>query len=248
MADISRSRRTPRIEAFELAPGRILAGKYRVENLLGSGWEGEVYRVTELRTDVHRAAKLFYPHRNVRERAVRFYARKLDRLRHSSIVIQYHHLESLRFRGEQVSCLISDLVEGQILERFVASQPRRRLQPFEALHLLHALVVGLEEIHRRREYHGDVHDRNVVVKRRGIRFDVKAVDFHHWGRPDRSQIQEDVIQAVQLLYDAVGGRRHYASQPDEIKRICLGLRRDLITRKFPTAGHLRHHLETFDWD
>jgi serine/threonine protein kinase len=248
MASPSRSRRTPRLDAFDLAPGRILAGKYRVENLLGSGWEGEVYRVTELRTDLHRAAKLFYPHRNVGDQAVRFYAQKLHRLRHSPIVIQYHHLESLRVRGEDVTCLISDLVEGRILERFVAEQPRKRMQPFEALHLLHTLVVGLEEIHRRREYHGDLHDRNVLVERRGIRFDVKTVDFYKWGRPDRNNMQEDVIQVVQLLYDAVGGRKHYARQPDEIKRICLGLRRDLIKRRFPTATHLRHHLETFPWE
>jgi serine/threonine protein kinase len=248
MATKPRNRRTPRIDAFELAPGRVLAGKYRVENLLGSGWEGEVYRVTELRTDVHRAAKLFYPHRNVRDRAVRFYARKLDRLRHCSIVIQYHHLESLRVRGENVTCLISDLVEGQILQRFVAEQPRGRLKAFEALHLLHSLVLGLEEIHRLHEYHGDLHDRNVLVQRRGVRFDVKAVDFHHWGRAERSNMQEDIIQVVQLLHEAVGGRRLYKGQPDEIKEICSGLRRDLIKRKFPTAGHLRHHLETFAWD
>ena len=251
MAGSSRSRNTTksrRIDAFDLASGRVLAGKYRVENLLGSGWEGEVYRVTELRTDVPRADKLFFPHRNVRDRAIRFYAQKLDKLRDCSIVIQYHHLEPLRFRGENVTCLISDLVEGRLLERFVQEQPGRRLQPFEALHLLYDIVVGLEAIHQRREYHGDLHGRNVLVQRRGIGFDVKVLDFFHWGRADRSKIQEDVIQIVHVLYETVGGRRHYAKQPDEIKKICCGLRRDLISRKFPTAGHLRTHLESFSWD
>ena len=51
--------------------------------------------------------------------------------------------------------------------------------------------------------------------------------------------------AVVLLYDMVGGQRHYAKQPAEIKAVCCGLRHDLITRKFPTAGHLRRHLDTF---
>ena len=55
------------------------------------------------------------------------------------------------------------------------------------------------------------------------------------------------VNRLGLLYDAVGGRRHYARQPDEIKQICCGLRRDLIARKFPTAGHLRRHLELFSW-
>jgi hypothetical protein len=237
--------RAPKIDAFHFPPGRVLAGKYEVQACLGSGWEGEVYRVTELRTGIPRAVKVFYPQRNVRDRAVRFYARKLNRLRKCSIVIQYHHSEPIRFRGRQVTCLISDLVEGELLAGFVARRPGKRLPPFEALHLLHALAVGLEQIHSLKEYHGDVHDGNVLVDRRGIHFEVKLVDFFYWGRPDRGKIHDDVIQLVRLLYDMVGGQPHYAKQPAEIKAVCCGLRHDLITRKFPTAGHLRQYLDTF---
>jgi len=242
------SRRVPKIDAFDLHPGRVLAGKYIVEDLLGWGWEGEVYRVREQRTGIPRAAKLFYPQRNLRDRAVRFYATKLDRLRKCSIVIQYHHSESIRFRSTPITCLISELVEGELLERFVARQPGKRMKPFEALTLLHALAAGVEEIHGLKEYHGDIHDRNVLVERRGIQFDVKLVDLFHWGRPNRVNIHEDVMQLVRLLYDATGGRERYAAQPAEIKAICCGLRRDLIARKFPTAAHLRSYLESFPWE
>ena len=57
----------------------------------------------------------------------------------------------------------------------------------------------------------------------------------------------DVVDLVRLLYDAVGGKKHYASQPPEIKAICKGLRRDLIGKAFPTARHLREYLEAFKW-
>lgn len=239
--------RVPRIEAFRFPPGRVLAGSYVVEDFLGAGWEGEVYRVTEQRTGITRAAKVFYPQRNVGDRAVQFYARKLDRLRRCPIVIQYHHSETIRFRGARLTCLISELVEGELLEHFVRRRPGRRLPPFEALHLLHALACGVEQIHAQKEYHGDIHDRNVLVERRGIRFEVKLLDFYHWGRPNRANIQDDVVQLVRLLYDAVGGAGRYAAQPPEIKAICRGLRRGLIVRRFPTAGHLRDHLESFAW-
>ena len=106
----------------------------------------------------------------------------------------------------------------------------------------------MEQIHHLREYHGDLHDRNILVSRRGIRFDVKFVDFYHWGSGARAQMREDVIQLVRLLYDATGGRRHYAGQPDAIKAICCGLRRGLIVERFPPAAHLRSHLENFAWD
>lgn len=235
------------IDSFSLRPGQLIGGKYTVEVKLGSGWEGEVYKVVESRTGINRAAKLFYPKRNVRDRAVRFYAKKLERLRRCSIVIQYHHSESMRYRGVPITCLISDYVEGELLKNFVARQPGGRLRTFEALHLIYALAKGVEEIHKVREYHGDLHDTNVMVNRQGIFFDLKLVDFYHWGSPTAAHIRDDVIDMVRLLYDAVGGSRRYASQPPEIKAICRGLRRDLICRAFPTARHLREHLENFTW-
>jgi len=147
-----------------------------------------------------------------------------------------------------VTFLISELVEGELLEDFIARQPGKRLHAYEALNVLYELAGGLEQIHGRREYHGDVHDRNVLVQRRGIRFDLKLLDFYHWGRPDRSKTQEDIIQLVRVLYDALGGQKHYAKQPPHVKAICCGLRRSLIAQKFPTAGRLRSHLESFSWD
>lgn len=237
-----------RIDSFDLPPGRLIAGKYVIDSLLGRGWEGEVYKVSEQKTGITRAAKLFFPQRNVRDRSVTFYAKKLNRLRNCPIIIQYHHSEMFRFRKTPITCLISEFVEGEILTKFVAQRRGKRLAPFEALHLLHALARGLEQLHQLREYHGDIHDENVLVERRGIDFEVKLVDLYHWGATSAAAIREDVIQLIRILYDIVGGARRYASQPPEVKRICCGLRRDLIAKRFPTARHLRKHLETFAWE
>lgn len=240
--------KTPRrIDAFNLREGRALAGKYRIEGLLGTGWEGEVYKVVETKTGIPRAAKIFFPQRNARDRAVTFYAKKLDRLRKCPIVIQYHHSESIRYRGLVLTCLISEFVEGELLCDFVRRQRGRRMQPFEALHLLHALAVGLEQIHAVKEYHGDLHDGNVLVKRIGIGFEVKLVDFFHLGASSTSRLRDDVIDLIRLLYDAVGGKAHYDKQPPEIKAICCGLRHGLILKKFPTVRDLRQYLESFAW-
>ncbi|MHC4219053.1 MAG: protein kinase domain-containing protein [Planctomycetota bacterium] len=236
-----------KIDAFDLRPGRVIGGKYVVDGKLGGGWEGEVYKVLERKTGAWRAAKLFFPQRNVRDRAVTFYARKLERLRKCPIVIQYHHSETIRYRGVSITCLISEYVEGELLSSFVGRQPGKRLHPFEALHLTYALARGLEAIHGVREYHGDLHDTNVLVSRVGILFDVKLVDFFHWGAPTAAHIREDVADLIRLLYDAVGGRKRYAAQPPHLKAICRGLRRDLIAQDFPTARHLREYLERFTW-
>jgi hypothetical protein len=46
----------------------------------------------------------------------------------------------------------------------------------------------------------------------------------------------------------LGGKRRYAGQPPEVKQICCGLKRTLITRKFRTAGQLRERLERIVWE
>lgn len=236
------------LEPYRLHPGRVLASKYRVEQFLGSGYEGEVYRVVEDRTGAERAAKIFYPERNAKDAAVRFYAGKLERLRGCSILTQFHHTESIRVRGERATMLISELVEGTLLKNFVKERKGRRLPEFEALVLLHAMASGLAEVHEEGEYHGDLHSGNVMIERVGVGFDCKLIDFQNLGRATKWMIAVDVIDLVRLFYDALGGKKTYAGHSAPVKHVCCGLRKTLIEKRFPTATALTEHLETFDWD
>jgi len=243
-----RQKGTPVIERFDLEPGLHIGSKYEVVGLLGRGWEGEVYLIREQATGIERAAKFFFPHRNPRDRASLFYARKLFRLRHCPILIQYHTQEKVWFGSTVVTMLVSDFVEGEPLGRFLAHQPGRRLGVFEGLHLLHALAVGIEPIHNAREYHGDIHDGNVVIKPYGVGYELKLVDMFHWGPSRPNNIHDDVCDMVRVFYDAVGGAPFYKKHPPQVRDICNGLRRSLILRKFRSAGQLRQFLETLAWD
>lgn len=238
----------PPIHRFDFPAGRILARKYEVISHLGRGWEGEVYMVRECATGIERAAKFFFPQRNPRDRTALFYARKLHKLRHCPIVIQYHTQETISFRGRPITFLVSDFVEGELLSDFLARQPGRRLTAFQALHLLHALAAGIECIHQLGEYHGDLHADNIIIQRYGIGFDLKLVDLFHWGAPRKENIHDDVVDLVRIFYDALGGARRYAAQPRQIKAVCNGLRRTLILKKFRSAGQLREYLENLEWD
>ncbi len=235
------------MESFGFAPGQVLAEKYEVVNLLGSGWEGEVYRVRELATDIERAAKLFFPQRNPHNRVVTAYAKKLHKLRYCSALIQYLNQEQVVFGDSQITMLVSEYVEGELLSRYLARQRGKRLPEFEALHLIHALATAVAPMHRVREHHGDLHGDNIILRKHGLGFDIKLLDLYHWGHAHRQNALEDVCDIIRLLYDLLGGQRHYASQRQEIKDIIRGLRRTLIAKRFTNADQLRLYLENMVW-
>lgn len=242
-----KKKKLPVITAFDFKPGRVLARKFEIVECLGKGWEGEVYRVTETRTGIERAVKFFYPQRNRNDKSVKFYAKKLHKLRHCHILIQYHTQDEIKVRGQDVTFLVSEYVEGEMLSQFIDRHPGKRLSDFQALHMLHALAEGIESIHNLREYHGDLHTDNIIVERYGLGFEFKLVDMYHWGAPSRENIQEDVLNMVRIFYDAIGGQKHYTKAHPVVKDICCGLKRSLILSKFKTAGQLREYIETIEW-
>ena len=170
-----------KIDSFNLSPGRMIAGKYEILGLLGQGWEGEVYKIRERNSGIERAAKLFYPTRNLRDKAVRFYVGKLHKLRNCSMVIQYHNEEHIRIRGHEITVMISEFVDGLLLSDFVKQYRGNRLPNYMALHLLYALAIGLEEIHQLGDYHGDLHSDNIIVQRQGVNFELRLLDMFNWG-------------------------------------------------------------------
>ena len=236
------------IQGFGFEPGTILNDKYEVVAMLGDGWEGEVYKLRERATGIHRAGKFFFPRRNPRNRTLRTYAKKLHRLRHCHALIQYYTQERVIWQGRRIDYLVSEYVEGESLSAFVKHQTGKRLHPYQGLHLLHALALGIEEIHDKRQFHGDLHTDNIIVRRYGLRFELKVFDFFQWKMPSRELIQEDVYDLVRIFYDVLGGQPRYARHPATVKDLCAGLKKSLIRKRFRNAGQLRRYIETLEWE
>lgn len=217
-----------------------------IERALGSGYEGEVYVVNEKGTGIRRAAKIYYPQRDPLGKNAIAYARKLDALRHCPILLQYLHQEQITVKRQKVTVVVSELVEGQKLSEFLEQQ--KSLSTFEALHVLHVLARGIAPIHARGEYHGDIHDDNVMIRRVGIGFEVKLLDFFDLGKPTKAKIHKDVLNLIMVFHTVVGGRHKYADQPKVVKDIIRGLKDSLILERFQSAGDIARHLETLTWD
>lgn len=239
--------RQGRIVSYRLQPGRKLGAPYEVVERLGAGTEGEVYQIVEKKTGIHRAAKLYFPHANPKGKATVWHARKLNKLRNCQIVLQYYHTQQIQVSGHRVLCLISEFVEGQPVATWTQQQPGGRLAPYTALHVLYALVRGLEEVHAVGEYHGDVHTENILVEPRGIRFRIKLLDFYNWGRRGKAKQAQDIVDSVRVFYEVLGGNRTYSKQGEAIRYICGGMQRTRILERFATMSALRLHLESFPW-
>lgn len=247
MIRVSMYRPSKKAKRFDFPPGRSVAGKYEIEAPLGSGYEGEVYVIRERKTEIRRAAKFYYPHRDPMGKAAIAYARKLDALRHCPILMQYHHQELVTVKHKKVVVVISELVDGEKLSTFLKSQPDGRLSTFEALHVFYNLAKGIAPIHARGEYHGDIHDDNIMIRRQGVGFEVKLLDFFDLGKPNRAKIRKDVLNLIQVFHTIVGGRVKYSEQPKVVKDIIRGLKDTLILQRFGSAGEIQRHLENLEW-
>lgn len=236
-----------KIREFEFEKGEIIFKNYEIIKCLGRGHEGEVYLVNEISTGIERAAKFFYPHVNKYGKLSKYYAKKLHKLRYCDIIVQYYSQNEFYYKSQPVVLLLSEFIDGELLSDYLKHLSGKKLDPFMATQLLYELALGLEEIHNLREYHGDLHTGNIIIQRKGLKFNPKLFDIYHWGVGKDLHLQQDVIKLIHLYYELLGGKERYNKLPKEVRDICCGLKKSLILKKFKTMTKLREYLENITW-
>lgn len=153
-----------------------LGASYRLQERIGSGAVGEVWRATDLRTGETVAAKLLRPEhahdsavveRFVRERSL------LTRLRHPNIV----SVRDLVVEGDRLA-IVMDHLDGGSPRDLLAAE--RTLPPSLAVFIAAAVLDGLAAAHAQQVLHRDVKPDNVLLRSdwRDRRPDgVKVTDF-----------------------------------------------------------------------
>jgi predicted Ser/Thr protein kinase len=151
-------------------PGDLLAGRYRIDRLLGRGGMGEVYRADDLTLDQTVALK-FLPD------SVRDDDQRLARFRTEvSVARQVSHPNVCRVydigEADGHIFLSMEFIDGEDL----ATLLRRigRLAPVQAAEMARQLCAGLAAAHDRGVLHRDLKPANVMVDGRGR---VRLADF-----------------------------------------------------------------------
>jgi serine/threonine-protein kinase len=155
-------------------PGTVLAGRYRIDVLLGSGSMGRVYRAEHVHMHKPLAVKILNSeHTKNAELVARF-----EREATAAANIEHPNVVAATDFGkldDGTVYLALELVQGKNLRAEVASGP---LEVRRALHIARQIAAGLAAAHARNIVHRDLKPENVVlVEKEGDRDFVKILDF-----------------------------------------------------------------------
>ncbi|MEV4947070.1 serine/threonine-protein kinase [Streptomyces sp. NPDC053755] len=150
-----------KVRAWSVRPdlrltAHVVAGRYRLDDLLGRGGAADVYEALDLRLRRPVAVKVFRPG-SESQTEERFYGegRLLARMRHPGLVTVYDSGED-----DGQPFLVMQLVEGTTLRRRIATAP---LAPADVSRVGSALASALAHVHEAGVVHRDVKPSNILL-------------------------------------------------------------------------------------
>jgi hypothetical protein len=155
-------------EAFP--PGKVLAGRYRIDRFLGEGGMGAVYQATHLHLDHPVALKTLH-----RSTLARPEAREQFR-QEAKLAIGLDHPNLVRvldYVAGEPDLLVMELIDGTNVRRLL--RDAGRLPAATAVPIAGDVLAGLASLHARGVVHRDVKPANVLVRRQDLH--VKLSDF-----------------------------------------------------------------------
>jgi serine/threonine-protein kinase len=178
-----------------LAGGRVLAG-YRIEEMIGSGAMGQVYRATQLSMNRQVAFKVLAPKLasspRFRERFLRE-ARAAGRLHHPNLISVHDVAEA-----DGLMFFSMELVEGTSLRALLTKQGRT--PEVRALEMMRQVLEALKYAHAAGIIHRDIKPDNIMLTKAGM---VKLADL------GLSKNEGDDEDAYTTQSGAIMGTPHY---------------------------------------
>ena len=157
-----------------VATPRMLAGRYRLDQRLGQGGMGKVYRATDMSLNREVAVKMirdeFFADRKAIEK-FRQESQLTGSLAHPNVVTVY----DFGVEAGQRVFLVMELLQGITLRQEL--QTRRRLDAARALELFEGICAGVGAAHARGLIHRDLKPENIFLARKDVAEVVKITDF-----------------------------------------------------------------------
>lgn len=221
------------------APGTVIAGKYRLERVLGQGGMGAVWVVRNLNLDADFALKLIRRDRATEEAAARLLteARAAAKLGHPGIVRVFD------FGQTEVGdpYLVMEFLTGDSLGALITR--KKRLEPAVAVQMLLPVAAALGAAHTKGIVHRDLKPDNIMLSTddSSRKLVPKVLDF------GIARVLRDDIDRHQTMAGEVLGSPDYMSPEQARGQLDIDHRTDVwtfavllyesITGKRPFEGH-----------
>jgi len=206
----------PAASITELASGALFANRYRIEQILGRGGMGIVYKATDTQLDEQVAIKTLPGDVMTRspEELERFKReiRLARKITHRNVLRTYDYGEA-----EGVYFISMECVRGYTLAELLSEAPDHRLAPRVALGIARQICRGLQAAHEQGIIHRDIKPQNVLIDHKG---EVKLMDF---GIARMAEAKEGMTQAGLIV-----GTPHYMS-PEQVQGKQLDPRSDVYS-------------------
>lgn len=149
---------------------RVLNGRYRIEEKIGSGGMADVYKGTDL--EINRAVAVKILKQEFSEDPQ--YIRRLTREAQAMVSIENEHVVSLYDMGDEegVHYLVLEYVNGRTLREYM--DEKGPMKPAEAVRLISDVLDGISAAHKHDLIHRDVKPQNILITKNGL---VKLTDF-----------------------------------------------------------------------
>ena len=201
---------------INLTAGELFANRYRIEQIIGRGGMGVVYKASDTQLDEIVAIKTLpgdvmqrSPEDLERfKREIRL-ARKIT---HRNVLRTYDYGEA-----DGVYFISMEFVRGYTLSELLGEAPGRQMAPRASMGISRQICRGLQAAHEQGIIHRDIKPQNVLIDAKG---EVKLMDF---GIARMTEASEAMTQAGLIV-----GTPHYMS-PEQVQGKTLDPRSDVYS-------------------
>jgi serine/threonine protein kinase len=215
----------PFADSLDPFPGRLIAGNFRIEKLIGQGAMGNVYKAEQLSLGKAVAVKVLHAHLMDDEKLVGRFKRE------AKSASKLNHANSIQIidSGQDADgtlYIAMELLDGRdlaqvIRDDFPLSLPR-------VVRIMSQVMSALDEAHAQGVIHRDLKPSNIMlIERRGEKDFVKVCDFGI-AKATSADGKDDDRQAMLTIQGLVCGTPEYMS-PEQARAEPLDGRSDLYS-------------------
>ena len=206
----------PTPSGADLSVGTLFANRYRIEQILGRGGMGVVYKATDTQLDETVAIKTLTG--DMLQRSSEDLERFKREIRLARKITHRNVLRTFDYGEAEGNYFISmEFVRGYTLSELLDEAPNRQMSIRVALGIARQICRGLHAAHEQGVIHRDIKPQNVLIDQRG---EVKLMDF---GIARMAEAKEGMTQAGLIV-----GTPHYMS-PEQVQGKTLGAQSDVYS-------------------